>query len=72
MVACAFEFADLPVLDFSRPSLDAAANLARHKLKADETSQLERIDKFILHSLPIDALPVQNHSLVNELLGPLA
>jgi hypothetical protein len=46
VVAYPFEFADFPVLDLSRPPLDTAANLARHKLEADETPELERIQKF--------------------------
>ena len=66
MVAGPFEFGDLPILNFSRSSLDAAADFARHKLKADETPQLERIEKLALYALPIDPSPVQNHSLVNE------
>ena len=33
MVAYPFEFADFPVFNLSRPPLDAAANLARHKLE---------------------------------------
>ena len=71
MMAYPFEFADFPVFNFSRPPLDTAADFAGHKLKADEASQLERIQEFVLRSFADRVLGDPEAFSRERTLGPL-